>query len=89
MLLEKEMEQFFKNSYLENLLQLLNEDESYQLIRNNISLAQDEATKVPTQTNTKKLKELKFQLAEYVHTKIFELGFFEGINYCQSKLNIT
>ncbi|HBC4464416.1 hypothetical protein P0E52_09850 [Enterococcus faecalis] len=76
-----------EKNYPKYLLQLLNEDESYQLIRNKISLVQEEAMKIPTQANKENLKELKYQLAEYVHTKIFELGFFEGVNYCQSRIN--
>lgn len=37
---EKDLEQFFKKSYPKYLLQFLNEDERYQLIRNKISLIQ-------------------------------------------------
>ncbi|ETC91995.1 hypothetical protein T481_09190 [Enterococcus faecalis PF3] len=87
MTLEKDLEQFFKKSYPKYLLQFLNEDDRYQLIKNKISLVQEEAMKIPTQANRENLKELKYQLAEYVHAKIFELGFFEGINYCQPSLN--
>lgn len=84
MKLENELRQLFIERYLEHLLQFLKEDEDYQLIQDEIILAQEETREALTQADKEKLKKLKYQLAEYVHVKIFEMGFLEGLYYRQS-----
>lgn len=84
--LEKEMQQIFKESYLEHLYQFLSEDEEYLLLKEKINFAKNEVSEFPTETNKKQLKKMRLQLSEYVHMNIFEMGFSEGLNYSQSCL---
>lgn len=83
MSIEKELQQIFKESYLEYLSQFLKEDEEYLLMRQKINFAENKVLESPTKTNKEILKKNKFQVAEYVHINIFRKGFSEGVNYSQ------
>ncbi|CAD5897016.1 hypothetical protein [Carnobacterium maltaromaticum] len=83
MSIEKELQQIFKESYLEYLSQFLKEDEEYLLMRQKINFAENKVLKCPTKKNKEILKKNKFQIAEYVHINIFRKGFSEGVNYSQ------
>lgn len=85
MSLEKEIQQIFKESYLEHFFQFLKEDKKYLVLSETIILKKQEILKNPTKENKKNLKKLEFQLSEYVHTSIFKMGFSEGLDYCQSR----
>ncbi|MGX7420719.1 hypothetical protein ACWOFR_18255 [Carnobacterium gallinarum] len=81
MTLEKELQQIFKESYLDYLSHFIQEDEEYLLMRQKINFAETKVLEHPTETNKKILKKIKFQLAEYVHINIYRKGFSEGVNY--------
>ncbi|MGY3778377.1 hypothetical protein [Isobaculum melis] len=81
MCFEKELQQIFKESYLECLSKFLKEDEEYHILSQNISFAENKVLECPTKTNKEILKGIKLELAEYVHINIFKMGFFEGVNY--------
>ncbi|MFS7398817.1 hypothetical protein [Carnobacterium maltaromaticum] len=83
MSIEKELQQIFKESYLEYLSQFLKEDEEYLLMRQKINFAENRVLEYPTEINKQILKNIKIQIAEYVHINIFRKGFSEGVNYSQ------
>ena len=83
MSIEKELQQIFKESYLEYLSQFLKEDEEYLLMRQKIIFAENKVLECPSKINKKILKQIKFQIVEYVHVNIFRKGFSEGLYYSQ------
>lgn len=85
MSLKKDIQKFFKESYLEHLYQFIKEDEEYLLMRERICLAENKVLEFPTENNKNILKQNKFKIAEYLHISIFKMGFYEGLNYCPSK----
>lgn len=86
MSLENEVQQIFKESYMEHFFQFLKEDKKYLLLSEKIILAEKDILENPSKANKENLKKLKFQISEYMHIKIFEMGFFEGINYSRLRL---
>ena len=51
MSIEKELQQIFKESYLEYLSQFLKEDEEYLLMRQKINFAENKVLESPTKIN--------------------------------------
>lgn len=83
--LKKDIQQVFKESYLEDLYQFLNEDKEYLLMREKIRLVENEVLEYPTEINKKSLKQNKLKIAEYLHISIYKMGFYVGINRSQSE----
>lgn len=81
MSLKKDIEQVFKESYLEHLCQFLKNDKEYLFMREKIYLAETEAQEFPTENNKKILKQNKLKIAEYLNISIYKMGFSEGINH--------
>lgn len=85
MSLKKEKQQIFKEIYLEHLYLFLRADEKYLLMREEISLVENEVLEFPTKNNKENLRLLKLQIVEYLHINIYIMGFSEGTNCSQSK----
>ncbi|WP_413509244.1 hypothetical protein [Carnobacterium maltaromaticum] len=48
-------------------------------------MAENKVFEFPAENNKNILKQKKFKIAEYLHTSIFKMGFYEGLTYNQSK----